>query len=356
MLFDSMPYLLQSTLVSRSVSFENPTGQPGQAGRAASPLGVGRKGSAVRHVEANETVTLADIEGRGIIRHIWLTTHDKPRILRGSLIRVFWDEQDYPSIEIPLGDFFGFALGRARAFQSVFHSVSSTKGMNCWLPMPFLDRARVELVNRSGTRFPLFYQIDYTLGDQFDPGVGHLHACFRRDNPTRQGQDFEILPERYGPLRYLGCILGVRPTNPLWWGEGEMKAYIDGDDRAAFPTICGTGSEDYVGHAFGIQDEDFLYHGCNYRENDNPMDTGRVSIYRWHLADPIVCQDRMRVTIQQIGHRPTYAAKTVDDYKAELYERSDDWSAATFWYQPLPSAPTPPCPDGASCLADIDGI
>jgi len=303
-------------------------------------------------VHDGETVVLADIEGCGTIRHIWITTHDKPHLLRGARIRVFWEGQAYPSIDLPLGEFFGFAHGRSNAFQSVFHSVSSTKGMNCWLPMPFTKRARFEFVNLSGARLPLFYQVDYTLGDGHAADVGRLHAIFRRENPTTLKQDFEILPERRGNIRFLGCVLGIRPGDPLWWGEGEMKANIDGDKD--FPTIAGTGSEDYVGLAFGIQDESFLHHGCSYREKSDDADTGAVSIYRWHLADPIVCLDSMRIAIQQIGHRPTYKAKTIDDYKAELYERQDDWSCAAFWYEAAPSTPVPACPDPALCLADLD--
>lgn len=353
MAFDSTPFIFRPGQVSRSVSFENPTGEAGRGGRESSPLGVSRKGSAVRHVHHGETVQLADIAGNGTIRHIWLTTHDKPHLLRGSVIRIYWEGQDHPSVELPLCEFFGFANGRSRAFQSVFHSVGSTKAMNCWLPMPFTRRARVEFTNESGARLPLFYQIDYTLNDGHPDDVGRLHATFRRETATMPAEDFEILPERQGPIRYLGCVLGVTPTDPLWWGEGEMKAYIDGDTD--YPTICGTGSEDYVGQAWGIQDEAFLHHGCSWREKPDDTDTGQVSIYRWHLADPILCERSMRVTIQQIGHRPTYAAKTIDDYKAELFERIDDWSAAAFWYETAPSAPLPPMSDAVLRLAGLPG-
>jgi hypothetical protein len=349
--FDSKPFNIPEHLVSRAISFENPTGDAGMGGREARPLGVGRKGSAVRHVQDGETTVLADIKGTGTIRHIWLTTHNKPHLLRGSVVRIFWEGQQHPSVELPLGEFFGFANGQCRAFESIYHSVSSTKGMNCWIPMPFLEGAKIEFSNRSGHRLPLFYQVDYTLGDNHAPGVGRLHASFHRENPTQLKRDFEILPERRGRISFLGAVLGVIPEAPLWWGEGEMKAFIDGDGK--FATIVGTGSEDYVGHAFGIQDESFLHHGCNYREKDHDSDTGMVSIYRWHVADPIFCQQRMRLVIQQIGHRPTYQARSIDDYKAELYERSDDWSAAAFWYQATPSTPLPQFPDAALCLARV---
>ena len=352
MVFDLSPFTWPKGRVSRSISFENLDGAPGGGGTASSPLGEGRKGSAVRHVHDGETIQLADINGNGTIRHIWLTTHDKPHYLRGSLIRIYWEGQEYPSVETPLSEFFGFAHGKTRAFQSAFHSVGSTKALNFWAPMPFTQRARIEFVNQSGSRLPLFYQVDYTLGDDHAQDVGRLHASFRRECKTTLGEDFEIMSERQGRIRYLGAVLGIRPKDPLWWGEGEMKAYIDGDDR--FPTIAGTGAEDYIGQAWGVQNDAFLHHGCTYREKEDDADTGVVSAYRWHLADPITCEDSMRVTIQQIGHRPTGAARTIDEYKAELFERSDDWSAAAFWYEATPSQPLPPCPSPEVRLADIE--
>lgn len=351
MIFDDTLFSPAPTSVSRSISFENPSGEPGMGGREASPLGTGRKGSAVRHVQHGETLQLADIRGNGTIRHIWMTMHDKPKLLRGAVLRFYWDGQDHPGIELPVGEFFGFAHGRANGFQSLVHSVGSTKGMNIWLPMPFTSGVRIEIENQSGDRIPLFYQIDYTLGDGHPDDVGRLHACFRRSCATIPTSDFEILPERAGQIRFLGAVLGIIPSDPLWWGEGELKIFIDDDTE--FPTIAGTGTEDYVGQAWGIQNEAFLHHGCNYREKADDADTGAVSIYRWHLADPVRCSERMRITIQQIGHRPTGNARTIDEYKAELFERSDDWSAAAFWYEATPSAPLPPCPDAETRLAAI---
>lgn len=345
-------YDIPHGLRSFAVNFENPTGQAGAGGTAASPLGVGRKGDPVRHIEDGEAVTLMDIEGNGTIRHIWMTFHDVPARLRGASIRAYWDGQAHPSIDVPVCEFFGFAHGRSNVFESCMHSVGSTKSMNSWMLMPFVAGARLEFHNNSGERLPLFYHIDYTLGDDHEASVGRLHGTFRRENTTILTKDFEILPERHGAIRYLGCVIGVRPLDPLWWGEGELKVYID--DDSTYPTIAGTGSEDYVGLAWGLQNETFQYHGCSYREKEDDADTGRVSMYRWHVVDPIVCRKRMRVTIQQIGHRPTNNARTIDEYKAELYEREDDWSAAAFWYQALPADPIPACTPPAECLANLD--
>lgn len=344
-------YDIPRHLRSRSISFENPAGAPGAGARAASPLGVGRKGSPVRLVQPGDRVELADIEGPGTIRHIWLTTHSKQELLRGCLIRAWWDDQSHPSIEAPIGDFFGFAHGGTPAFQSCAHSVGAALGMNIWLPMPFVRRARFEIVNEASVRLPLFYQIDYTLGDGHPGDVARLHVAFQRQNPTMPTRDLEILPRREGRIRYFGTVLGVRPLDPRWWGEGEMKAWIDGDEAHA--TIVGTGTEDYVGLSWGIQANAFLYHGANWREHDDPTTTGAVSIYRWHLPDPVVAERSLRVTIQQIGHSPRGNAQTIDDYLSELYERSDDWSCASFWYEAAPSAPLPPMPDAAARLRDL---
>lgn len=336
---------------SRSISFENPTGAKGGGGRAASPLGVGRKGDPARLIQPGETVTLCDIAGAGVIRHVWMTTLGSPRALRGTVIRAWWDGQAHASIEAPLGDFFGFAHGYTPPFQSAAHSVGERAALNVWLPMPFASRARLTLSNEHSRPMPLFYQVDYTLGDDHGPDIGRLHACFRRENPTTPGKDFEILPRREGRGRYLGAVIGVRPTAPQWWGEGEIKIYLDGDGE--FPTICGTGSEDYVGLSFGLQPAAFQFHGCSWRERDDSSDTGRISMYRWHIPDPIAWREEIRVAIQQIGIADGAGGATMEAYKGRLRERADDWSATAFWYEPTPSAPLPPLPDYAARTADL---
>ncbi|MCX7872093.1 MAG: DUF2961 domain-containing protein, partial [Verrucomicrobiae bacterium] len=159
------------------------------------------------------------------------------------------------------------------------------------------------------------------------------HVLFRRENPTTVKKDFELLPLRNGKGRFIGSIIGVRPLSGDWWGEGEVKVYLDGDGD--FPTICGTGSEDYVGLSWGMQLAPYLYNGCSLNERDY------VSMYRWHLPDPIFWKKSCRVTIQQIG------------WKNGLYERSDDWSCATFFYQPIPSEPLPKLPSVDERIADI---
>jgi hypothetical protein len=329
------PYLLDNGLASRSISFENPTGAPGNGGKAASNLGVGRKGSPCRTIKPGETVELCDIEGPGTIRHLWVTTEGKPANLRSLVIRGVWEGQDHPSIECPVGDFFGCAHGKVMPYQSAVHSVSPSAGMNFWLPMPFVKRAKFSLTNEGAAAIPLFYQLTYTVGDKLPADVGRLHVLFRRENPTTAGKDFELLPLRKNKGRYVGAVIGVRNLHPSqWWGEGEFKVYLDGDTR--FPTIAGTGSEDYVGHAWGVQETPYLYNGCSLTRGNY------VSMYRWHLPDPIAWRKEGRVTIQQIA----WGSKG-------LTETRDDWSCATFWYEPAPSAPLPPLPNVKARTANI---
>ncbi len=328
------PFLLDTGLQSRSISFENPTGAPGQGGQAASRLGETRKGAPNRSFDPGETVDLADIEGPGTIRHIWMTISDrKPQTFRSFVIRAYWDGQEHPSIECPLGDFFGFAHGKVESYQSAVHSLGRNAGMNLWLPMPFSSRAHITLTNETKGKVTIYYQIDYTINDVHPADVGRLHVLFDRENPTTLKEDLELLPQRNGKGRYLGSVVGVRALSKNWWGEGEIKVFMDGDE--AFPTICGTGTEDWVGLSYGLQQTPFLYNGAN-------LSKGQFhSFYRWHLPDPIYWRETCRITIQQIA------------WKKGLAETQDDWSTATFWYEPVPSAPLPAMPDLETRTADL---
>ena len=328
------PYQLDTGLRSRSISFENPAGEPGAGGKAASRLGAGRKGAPARDIKPGETVQLCDIEGPGTIRHIWITTDREPSVQRACVIRAWWDGQEHPSVESPIGDLFGFAHGKIKSYQSAVHSCGPTGGRNLWLAMPFGERARLTFTNEGEKTVPLFYQIDYTLGDEHPRDVGRLHVFFRRENPTKEKVDFELLPLREQKGRFIGSVMGIRNMHPdQWWGEGEVKVYMDGDKD--WPTIVGTGSEDYVGLAWGIQEAAFLYNGCSLNEKNF------VSMYRWHLPDPIAWQKECRITIQQIA------------WKDGLAETQDDWSCATFWYEPVPSAKLPAMPDVKARTKDI---
>ncbi|MBN1291832.1 MAG: DUF2961 domain-containing protein [Candidatus Latescibacteria bacterium] len=337
------PYELDTGLVSRSISFESPTGAPGAGGQSASHLGVGRKGSPMRMVKSDSMFVLCDIEGPGTIRHIWMTTSRDPGNLRSLVIRVYWDGQKHPSIECPVGDFMGFAHGKVMPYYTAVHSCGQNAGMNIWLPMPFTQRAYITLSNEGSQETPLFYQIDYTINDTLPADVGRLHCLFRRENPTMMKKDFTILPKRTGKGRFIGTVLGIRYEDKNWWGEGETKIFMDGDTE--FPTICGTGSEDYVCLSYGMQQTPFLYNGCSFNDHEK----GFVSMYRWHLPDPIYWKKECRITIQQIG----WSNEVKAEKGSGLYERSDDWSAATFWYEPVPSEVLPAMPDVAARNANI---
>jgi hypothetical protein len=357
-------YNLNTILESRAINFENPTGEPGQGGKSASNLGIGRKGSPSRSIKAHEEITMCDIKGSGTIRHIWIggdhseneyiKDSTRRKLLRSLIIRTYWDGQKYPSIECPLGDFMGLAHSKVTSYASAVHTVSLNGGLNFWLPMPFCKSARITLTNESNVDYQLYYQIDYTIKDQHNDDVGRLHVCFRRENPTTLKQDFEILPKRTGKGRFIGAVIGVRTLYPDWWGEGEIKMYLDGDTE--FPTICGTGSEDWVCLSYCVQQTTFPYHGCNLNFKSNKttkikdiktneikdMNREYVSMYRWHIPDPIYWKKECRIVIQQLG--------------CCYYERDDDWSSAAFWYEPIPSAPLPKIPSLEDRIKDLDEL
>lgn len=339
----SMPlYALNHSLESRSISFENPTGDRGAGGKAASNLGVGRKGAPCRTIAPNETVTLCDVNGPGTIRHIWMTSGQAQSALLGMVIRAYWEGQPYPSIEAPLGNFFGVSHGviKKQAYQSAVHAVNPSAGMSIYLPMPFQQKARITLTNESSEPQILYYSIDYTVGDNHEEPMGRLHILYRRENPTQLKQDFEILPHRTGTGRYLGCVLGIRTLKPEWWGEGEVKVYLDGDKE--FPTLVGTGTEDYIGQSWGLQDVTYLYGGTNLYSGEAvpTQKDALISIYRWHILDPVYWKKEVRITIQQIGCCP-------------YFDRQDDWTATTFWYEPIPSESLPPLPGYEQRIKDL---
>jgi hypothetical protein len=284
----------------RAVTFENPTGARGAGGSVAG----GRKGAPNRLLQPGERVTLADLEGPGTIRHLWMTFPPAPpEVMRAMYLEVFYDDLDAPSISVPCVDFFGVPHGRPVATSSVLTAIQEGRGFNSFVPMAFGKRIRVELVNGAPNKTYLYYQIDYTVGAE--PDAGRLHVTFRRENPTTLKRDFVIEDGLRGPGRFLGCNVGVRCIDPgTWYGEGEVKVFRDGDTD--LPTICGTGLEDYVGTAWGMNDHLSFYAGV-------PLDLRApgvapaaipdyVGFYRWHVLDPIMFERELKVTIQQIGY------------------------------------------------------
>ncbi len=326
---------LLSGAKTRSISAENPEGRPGVGGKAASNLGIGRKGRpCLRGIAAGATVTLAQVDGPAIIQHIWLTVDDQTAagnyVLRDLVLRMYWDDEITPSVETPLGDF--FCNGHARRCNIMGQPivVNPTGGYNSYWPMPFQKSARITLENQHAGPIPeLFYQITYSLLPQWpQPEMAYFHAQWRRANPIQAGQDM-ILLEAEGAGHYAGTYLAwTQLGSSFWWGEGEVKFYIDDDSE--WPTICGTGTEDYVGGAwcFGeTYSTAYLGYPFFHQEEGLPPLHG---LYRFHILDPIRFEQRLRVTVQDIGHNGE-----------ALFERTDDVSSLVYWYQREPHAVFP---------------
>ena len=299
----SNPALIDPTIDARAVSFESPDGERGAGGQAAG----GRKGRPNKVLRPDERVVLGDLTGPGMVRHIWLTVPSAaPAQLRSLILEVFYDGADAPSISVPVVDFFGAPHGRPVDYTSELTSILEGRGFNSYIPMPFRERVRFELWNSADVRQILYYQIDYTLQPDLPDDLGFLHVTFRRENPTTLKEDFVIAADLRGPGRFLGCNVGVRIIDHAdWYGEGEVKVYRDGDTD--FPTICGTGLEDYVGSAWGLGRFHSPHSGAPLivapEEQASAMGTqpDLVGFYRWHLLDPIMFERELRVTIQQIG-------------------------------------------------------
>lgn len=363
------PSTIDTTLDSRAVTFENPDGARGAGGTAAG----GRKGAPSRTIEPGERVVLADLAGPGTIRHVWMTFPPAPpEVMRGLYVEVFYDGASEPSVSVPCLDLFGLPLGRPVPYASALTSAQEGRGFNSYVPLPFREGVRVEVVNAAERPRVLYYQLDYTLEPEVEPS--YLHVAFRRENPTVLGRDFVVADGLRGPGRFLGCVVGVRVLDEgIWYGEGEVKVYRDGDTD--LPTICGTGLEDYVGTAWGMGPHHAPYAGAPLDVRaDGALQPDFVGFYRWHVPDPIVFAGDLRVTIQQIGYalfgtgqedaferfRETHPAagegwqmRPRDGIHAMgICERVDDYCAAAFVYcrepQPVPRL------DPAVALADVE--
>jgi hypothetical protein len=365
------PSIIDIGLDSRAVTFENPSG-----GRAAGgTAGGGRKGAPSRRLAPGETVVLADLDGPGTIRHVWTTFPPAPpEVMRALVLEVFYDGADLPSISVPCLDFFGLPHGRPVPYASALTSAQEGRGFNAYLPMPFRDHVRVELTNGSTRPLDCYYQLDVTLGDvAADAGI--LHASFRRENPTTMARDFVIADGFRGPGRFIGCAVGLRVLDDgFWYGEGEVKVYRDGDRD--LPTICGTGLEDYVGTAWGMGAHHAPFAGAPLEVARSPREPlpHLVGFYRWHVVDPIMFTDELRVTIQQIGMAIFFEGQEteLEAFRAShpaagggwaehprpgvlafgLHERVDDYCATAFVACSVPQ-PVPRL-DLALALADIE--
>ncbi len=357
------PSLIDPSIDARAVTFENPTGARGAGGSESG----GRKGAPSRRIDAGQTITLADIDGPGCVRHIWMTFPPAPpEVMRGLWIEVFYNGAEEPSVSVPCLDFFGLPHGRPVAYASMLTSAQEGRGFNSYVPMPFEGGVRFVITNSSPRALDVYFQIDYTL-HQVEPS--YLHVSFRRENPTTMKRDFVIEEGLRGPGRFLGCVVGIRVFDDggMWYGEGELKIYKDGDDE--LPTICGTGLEDYVGSAWGLGAHHAPFAGT-------PLDVRReprlmpdfVGFYRWHVPDPMMFSSDLRVTIQQIGAAFLGDQGSLERFEKDhpvagrgwmkrgeatfgIHERIDDYCAASFVYCRGPQ--TVPRLDVKAALADI---
>lgn len=303
---DGLFYIIKGDLVmnlfekprgvqTRWISFENTGTGRGQAGLENQ----GAKGHAFDTLASGETKTLLDATGSGTIGRIWMTISDRsPEMLRSLWIRIYWDDAEQPAVSAPFGDFFGVGLGRRTPFECALFTDPEGRSFDCFIPMPFRTAARITLTNTSEKPLPhLFYDVDLLLGVEHTPETLYFHTHWRRESPNALGQDFTILPYVPGSGRFLGCNLGIVTDERYagaWWGEGEIKVWF-GDE--VHPTLCGTGTEDYIGTGWGQGIYAHRTQGCLIADKA----TREWAFYRYHLDDPIYFDDGCRVAIQTIG-------------------------------------------------------
>jgi len=364
-------YELQKGVRARWASPENPSGGKGAGARVDGT----RKAHPSVVIPAGQSITLAEVKGEsGTIRRMWMTIEDRsPETLRGLRIDIYWDGHDKPAVRAPLGDFFGQPLGRMTAFDSDLLSSPEGRSFNSNIPMPFQKGMKVVVTNE--TAKPInncYYTVEYTLGDEHAANIGYFHAYWHRENPTTIRKDFEILPKVKGQGRYLGAVVSViadqKAYGTTWWGEGEVKMYIDGDGQ--YPTLAGTGTEDYVGTGWGEGRYANRYQGCTVADDKNLQ----YGFYRFHTHDWVQFNQDLRVTMQQIGAgadpaqiRTTAQAAGRAVYKSgprsepgldelrdhDYFERQDDWAAVAFFYLDQPTDDLPPLAPAAERVAGL---
>lgn len=331
---------------TRSISPENFDGSAGGGGRAtqgtgaraARDLGPGWKISPSIAIPAGDVADLAHIEGPGRITHVWITTH--PNNWRTLILRSYWDGAQTPAIEVPYGDFFASGWGRFSQVSSQPIAVNPHGGFNCYWPMPFTTDARITLENTSAAEVTVYYQITYEVGGDCT-GEGYLHAQWRRSNPLPVGQLHPLLTDVHGTGHYVGSYLAWGVNSTGWWGEGEIKFFLDDDEQ--YPTICGTGTEDYFGGAWN-----FDVPGQGYTEFNTPYlgmpqvikpdglysSQQRFGMYRWHIPDPIHFTTKISVGIQALGW-----------HSGERYlPLRDDIASTALFYLDRPTTNHPPAP------------
>ncbi len=276
---------------------------------------------------AGVVTTLMDVAGPGVIQHIWITTDSK--CYRDLILRFYWDGETKPSVEVPVGDFFCNGWKTRANVLALPINVNPSGGFNCYFPMPFRQHARVTVENRAPQEIGgFFYAFNYAL-TEVASDEAYFHAQFRRTNPLPYGEDYVILDGVKGHGHYVGTYMAWQQNSAGWWGEGEFKAFIDGDGD--FPTICGTGTEDYFGGAwcFG-QTYTAPFLGYPLGACDGKPGT-RHGLYRFHIPDPIRFEKTLKTTMQALGWRS----------EGRYLPLQDDIASVAYWYQAEPHAAFP---------------
>lgn len=334
---------------TRSICPENFSGEKGGACRAtegtgawaARDLGKGWKVSPSIHIEPGETALLADIEGPGAIQHIWMTPTGNWRF---SILRFYWDDEETPSVECPVGDFFGCGWGEFAQLTSAPVCVNPGSAFNCYWEMPFRKRCRITMENIADERMTLYYQVDYTL-TEVPEDCAYFHAQFRRTNPIPWKSDYTVIDGVQGKGHFVGMYLAWGMNNNGWWGEGEVKFYLDGDET--YPTIASTGLEDYFGGSYNFDptpkhDQAYVTYTTPYagfhqviRPSSDYQTQFRMGMYRFHVMDPVRFEQALRIDVQALGW----------GYNGRWLHVQDDVASVAYWYQTLPAAAFPPLPE-----------
>lgn len=338
---------------SRSISPENFKGEKGKGGMATAgtgsgpsrELGQGWKVSPSVVIKSHTTFTIAEITGPGSVQHIWMTPTGNWRY---SILRFYWDDEATPSVEVPAGDFFGMGWGQYAPLQSLAVCVNPGSAFNCYWPMPFRKKCRITMENIDEKDMVLYYQVDYVLTD-VAADAGYFHAQFRRVNPLPFKTDYVLVDSIRGKGQYVGTYLAWGVHNNGWWGEGEIKFFMDGDTQ--YPTICGTGTEDYFCGSYdfdtrqknstGVEESAYTVFCTPYtglaqviKGDGHYAMAQRFGLYRWHITDPVRFEKNLKVTIQALGWHSG----------GRYLPLQDDIASTVFWYQRDPHGPFPVLP------------
>ncbi len=342
---------------SRSISAENPTGEKGKGGKAdfddammakekhpSRDLGKGWKIRPAITLKANSETEIAYIKGPGIITHIWMTA--PPIVYRNCIIKIFWDGEEHPSVRVPFGDFFCSGWGIGAKVNSEAINVNPIGGCNSYFPMPFNKTARIVIQNDFDDDIEncFYYQIDYVKSPKPEKDILYFHAYWKRENPVDYKKEYVIVEGIKGEGKFAGMYLAWGQSSNYWWGEGEVKFFLDGDSK--YPTYCFTGTEDYFGGAWGfsadISMQSYETYSANYlgyhqhiKPDGHNNACTRHGMYRWHIKDPVFFEEDFKATVQALG----WNLSEGKNHTKKFRPLRDDIASVAYWYQTEPHTP-----------------